>query len=282
VIDLRAEANFIENLTRKFGADQIYVVGEESLFEGLDLGNKEQICLLVDMIDGTDLLERRMSNWCSAIIVFDPQKPEILGAYVYLAEEGLLYFATKNEKRAYKAELELGEGTDEEGQQAIGPIIHPPTPLPVLKKDVTIENASVCIYGQKSSGVLRLLSLNDNKAFTSKLKELGMMEKAYREAKSAEEVRFRFYNLAGNPMMVRLLEGYFDVVAEPKGQHPHDMAAGAFIAAQGGATLLDENGDLLELSAIANALLRPADRNVSYILASNEILANEMANILKP
>src|SRR4051812_43115633 len=59
-IDHRAEANFIENLTLRFGGDQIRVIGEESLYEGLDLSNEQRICILVDMVDGTDLLERRM------------------------------------------------------------------------------------------------------------------------------------------------------------------------------------------------------------------------------
>ncbi|TDA25606.1 MAG: hypothetical protein DSO00_08510, partial [Archaeoglobi archaeon] len=59
--------------------------------------------------------------------------------------------------------------------------------------------------------------------------------------KTNEEIGFRIYNLAGNPVMVKLVDHRIkdargiDAVIEIKGQKPHDMAPGAYIALKGGA-----------------------------------------------
>lgn len=268
-IDHRAEADFIDALTTRFGKDDIFVIGEESLLEGLDLSGRRQICVLIDMIDGTDLLERKMSNWCSAVVVFSPQDRSIEGAYVALPDDQVLYFATRYQPGAYKVSLTRADESE-------------PEPLTELNTAITLLNASICIYGQKSSSMLHLLSLHENDKFTSWLRNLGSMEREYRTARSMQEVNFRFYNLAGNPMMVRLAEGYFDIVVEPAGQYPHDMAAGVFIAVKAGAVLTNETGEPLELTEIADALCRPADSRVKYILAANEQLGKEMAELLRP
>lgn len=266
-IDHRAEADFIDALTRRFGKENIFVVGEESLFEGLDLSNRSEVCVLIDMIDGTDLLERGISNWCSAVVVFQPQLRIIEGAYVGFPDSNYLYFATRTEEGAYRVPLTEGDAIPE-------PLVNP-------KPIDRLQDASICLYSQKSGALLRLLSLSSKRRLIAWLENLRAQERMYREQRSADEVGFRFYNLAGNPMLARVLEGYVDVVLEPSGQQPHDMVAGAFIATKGGAVLGTETGAPLSMDVIAEALLRPTDTEVKYILAANPGLLREMADLLQ-
>lgn len=84
---------------------------------------------------------------------------------------------------------------------------------------------------------------------------------------------FRFYNLAGNPMMARLAEGTVDVVLELDGQLPHDVVPGAYIAMKAGAVFGNIDGDkTFSEQELADFLLKPADQSIRYILAANKDL----------
>jgi hypothetical protein len=48
--------------------------------DSLDLSYETNVIALLDIIDGTDLLERSLSNWCSAMVFYYPPRKMILSA----------------------------------------------------------------------------------------------------------------------------------------------------------------------------------------------------------
>src|SRR5437870_5262863 len=82
--------------------------GDEPLTEDLDVTGRDQLVILLDMVDGTDLLERNLSNWCSAMVFYYPRekKPEdrIIAAFIGLPGEAV-YFARRDRKNAEKATM---------------------------------------------------------------------------------------------------------------------------------------------------------------------------------
>lgn len=181
VVDAQAELGFIDAVTTRFGGRIVRVVGEESLYEGVDLQNEERTCILIDMIDGTDLLKRGFSNWCSAIVVFEPRIREIKGAFVALPFD-YLYFATK--EGAFKKRL------SEVDMQS-------PDRLMVPNRVTDLRDASVCLYAQKSGNFRGLLALNEKNRFVSWLEENEARDRQLKETARGEN-EFRFYNLAGD------------------------------------------------------------------------------------
>lgn len=253
-VDLHAERTCQYRLFRKFGED-IAVFGEENLRnETLNLTNEQRLVALLDMVDGTDLLKRGLSNWCSAMIFFYPNQAKILAAFVGFPSSDV-YYAVENHG-VYKQPL---------GRK------QPPLPIKGPSSVSNLEDASICFYGQK---IKNLLPIVDNQSFINCLKD--MREK---EITTKVEAKLRFYNLAGNPMMVRLADGVIDGIFEMEGQYPHDVAPGAYIAQQAGGifkTLDDKPIDLLP------ALLRPADPEyrLRYILTSTPQLYQELRGCL--
>jgi hypothetical protein len=164
-VDKVAEDHCSRFLTTHFGNDHIRVLGEETLwkFKGLDLtthhlegygnnntqiveGAETRLTAIIDMIDGSDLVERNLGNWCSAMIFFKPGKsPKILFSLIH-HEDDTIY------------------GADESGTFALPPHARKGGPLLPLKgpqirrltrrstdKKLPQETAqiSVCFYGQK-------------------------------------------------------------------------------------------------------------------------------------
>jgi hypothetical protein len=79
--------------------------GDEALTEDLDFTGRDNLVILLDMIDGTDLFERQLSNWCSAVIIFHPgeEEPErrIIASFVALPGEAV-YFARRDDLEVFK------------------------------------------------------------------------------------------------------------------------------------------------------------------------------------
>lgn len=243
-IDRAAERACQDELHKRFGA-KIVVPGEESLRKGsFDLSEEHRVVALVDPVDGTDLLERGLSNWCSAMIFFYPPQRKILGAFVGIPSVGVYYAIPSN--GAYLQPLGA-KGS----QKLAGP-----------SKVTTLKNASICFYGQK---IKNFLSVASNPKFVRALRNLEIEKR----------VKFRLYNFGGNPMMVKLADGRVDAIVEVEGQHPHDVAPGAYIATQSGAAFTDLNGQPIDL---VQSLLRPADPNFTlrYILTSTKKLNQEI------
>jgi len=279
-VDLVAEQNTERALRDKLGLgpDELLFLGEEQLSirqEAKDLTKERKLVVLVDMVDGTDLLERGLSNWCSAMIFFDPRRArgeKILAAFVGIHEDGV-YYATQAKKEALKHRCHIKEGQFRDVPLSGG-----------LSKVRKIAEASICFYGQQ---VGNLAWVAEHKPFLDHLQKL---------ARDQRPLKTRIYNLAGNPMMVKMIEpdlanqadqrgplllGYtqIDAVFDACGQAPHDVIAGAYIAWRAGAVLSSLDGTLLDLE---QSLLHPADpeHRLYYTVASTEALSKELGRCL--
>jgi len=268
-VDLEAERTFIKTVTAKFGANRVMIIGEETLTNVICLTSENRRCLLVDMIDGTDLLQRNFGNWCSAIVVFDPRGPEILAAFVAVPavsgpHDGFLYYATK--EGAFKVPL-----------KAKGPL--QPIALRCSRPKKLFQDSSVCMYAQKNNNFESLVALQKKKKFVKWLKGNHLTNRNRHERKE-EELQFRFYDFAGNPMMVRMCDDTVDVVFDLNGQSPHDVVPGAYIALKAGAVMGTIDGSPLTEEHLAESLLRPGDSPLKYILAANQEMYLQLSQLL--
>jgi fructose-1,6-bisphosphatase/inositol monophosphatase family enzyme len=265
-------------LTQHFGDDEIRVLGEETLWKYRDLDLSRQRCLgyeendfeivdgpehritaVLDMVDGSDLVERDLGNWCSAMVIFRPNpKPIILCSLIQNADD-----------RIY--------GADSVGTFTISPNGDPAESLrgpevrrlakSVLDRDLPVETKqiAICFYGQKQKNLTTLPP-----GFLSWVSQSDARD------------RFRIYNLAGNPMMARLSNGEnIHAVFEHLGQYPHDATPGAYIGLRAGAHLVDLNGKAITEEHLAQSLLRPSGARFRYVLGSTEELALEIAGALR-
>ena len=243
----------------KLGQDRLFVIGEESLSirkeEGYDLTGEIRLIVLLDMIDGTDLLERGLSNWCSAMVFLDPQAntgQKILAALVGLPNDGV-YYARRDRDHVWKYRFHVHEGAPREIEFGEG--------LPALP----LTESSICFYGQQIGA---LASVIEGRQFLNELRPFSNL---------------RIYNLAGNPMMVRMVDGHhrIDAVFDAHGQQPHDFVAGTYIAAKSGATLI-HLADGTQPINLEECALHPSnpDFKKKYIIASHEALALELRRCL--
>ncbi len=287
-VDLIAEWSFRTLVAKDFdGEKNVVVLGEESIQTETDLSNETRICMLVDMIDGTDLLERGFSNWCSAIAVFRvrPQN-RIEGAFVVRRSErhysgAAVYYATSASPGAFMREISRDRG----GRLQMGEQIA--LSGPEKNKNKRLQDASVCTYVQRSNKILRLLELSEKhpQMYSRLVAWLRSMEQEDRKRRSSMErgLGFRFYSLAGNPMIARLAEGVVDVVFEADGQHPHDVVPGAYIALKAGADMIDlANGRAITEEDLAEKLIRPGapHSELRYVISAGSELRNEIIELL--
>jgi fructose-1,6-bisphosphatase/inositol monophosphatase family enzyme len=251
--------------------DELYYLGEEILgvtekAERIDLTNEHRLVVLVDMVDGTDLLERGLSNWCSAMVFFDPQAEagkKIVAAFVGIPQDGI-YYAVRGDQQAWKHRFHVRSGRKR--------LIALP---PITSSVVDLTNASICFYGQQI-GNLAWLGEADQEF-------LGYVW-TLKKQKSPLRLATRIYNIAGMPMMMNMLDcgnGHrrMDAVFDVCGQQPHDMVAGAFIAQAANAVLSNLDGDgPLDLE---RSLLQPANNKLWYILAATDGLSKELRQCLR-
>jgi len=210
-IDLSLELRVKTLLWTLFENELGMVVGEESLSDpDMDLRDYDKTVALLDVIDGTDLLVRDLSNWCSAIAFFQPNPPQILATFIADAL-GRIYFATKSEDGAYMLPP----------QRDIDPIVLQPS------STQRISDSFLCFYGQKQAN---MLSVTNKRSFLNQV--------------------HRIYNLGGNPMLAKVAEGTVDGVFELIGQLPHDVIPGLFIAKKAGAVARSLEGEELDLELI--------------------------------
>lgn len=248
VVDIVAERLAALELSRRLAKLEPVILGEESLRdEGLDLSNETHLVALLDMVDGTDLFERGLGNWCSAAAFFLPAERQILGAFVAVPE-GDIYFWTVNTPVPQKFNIKTRST-----QAVCGP-----------SRIRAISEASIAFYGQ------RIVNFSAC---------AGQLAHALNRKVIAEDPATRIYDLAGIPMMMKVVDrgGHkrIDAVLEMLGQNPHDVIPGAVIAQRAGATVLGLDGTPLDL---ASALLHPADRSqrLRYVLAATPELAAEL------
>lgn len=264
MVDVAAERAFKDTFinNKKKGLKSIEVHGEESLRnKDLNLEGRDGIFALADMVDGTDLLERGLANWCSAAIFFSPKGrrgQRILASFVALPS-GKVYYATAKDKGVrFKYLRSLDQERSAKGTSGVR----------------NLRKASVCFYGQKAKNFVALAKY----PFFHHLATGG---------KSLEE--FRLYTLAGIPMVVNLIDAKgetgrkIDAVFEVNGQKPHDVVPGAYLALKGGASVKNlATGRPMTLLDLEKTLLRPAadDSKIKYVIASTSSLSNELEQLL--
>lgn len=247
-IDLTVEDNTAHTLRHVFGKHGVHALGEESLrSSSIDLSGDNRLIVLLDMIDGTDLLARGLSNWCSAMVFF--KNGTILAAFIGILNEGI-YYATSDREGAYVKRENAIE------RRVCGP-----------NRSAKMAEASICFYGQKPTN---FLAVAEHDALRETLRRMARKESGP-----------RIYNLAGNPMMMRLIDGQrrIDAIFDIEGQMPHDVVPGAWIAQKAGAVLCDISGKRISLGA---SLLRPAheDSELRYVLAASKTLAKNLQKVL--
>lgn len=287
VVDYDAENNFREKFKEYRNAmfRGVKVRGEESIKEGTDFHDEEGLVALVDMVDGTDLLERNLSNWCSAAVFFEPDRgkkgePIIRAACVGLPS-GKIYYAHANIKEVRYEQF----------------LRHDHRYRPGKAKGISsirrLENCSICFYGQKPSSLIRV-------AETQLFTYLGQKEKTRVDKKKEKnasgsivvdkEKEIRVYTLSGIPMMMKLIDhqvkeaANIDVIFQLGGQYPHDAVPGLYIAKKGGAFILNlKTSEEMTDTELEQGLLRPGhpDEKMEYIVASSRELCEELAPLLK-
>jgi fructose-1,6-bisphosphatase/inositol monophosphatase family enzyme len=264
-VDVNAEDTFKRELHKyqngKFKHIKVY--GEESLRnKSLDLSSKKELAALVDAVDGTDLVERGLSNWCSAAVIFNPRNPEgkrLVAAFVGLPSTDV-YYATSESP---EASVRRGSAN---------------FPLAGLSKVKSIKQASICFYGQKAGNFLSVAQ----GAFSGNLKRLNDQVKD-----EGHKLDLRIYNLAGIPMMMKLSDHNVshargvDAVIELEGQKPHDFVPGAFIAKKAGAVIRHLDGSDISFEEMEVLLMRPASTEIKYVVASTRKLSDELLNLIK-
>ena len=261
LIDAFAEHAFASALKtfRKRRFSHIHVLGEERLkSKDVDLTDAPGLFALVDAIDGTDLVVRDLSNWCSAVVFFEPRaKPgkRILGAFVALPSRQI-YFST-----ADMSEVRVQASVRNKDRRRVRGTSG--------KRAVT--GASLCFYGQKLSNLMSTAE------YVERLSQhLGP---------SADTLRI--YNLAGIPLMMKLIDHSLtgargiDAVFDLKGQRAHDVVPGAYLALKAGAAVRRENGTDCTLRELEQLLLRPAanETRLRYFIAATSELADELCQI---
>ena len=265
-IDRMAEATarmtLFKLITKQFTyKNALKVWGEESINErpSLDLSTETHTIALLDMIDGTDLVNRGLGNWCSAMAFFYPPDKQILAAIVGLSNEEIYYArAGQSPRRALLRSKGFRHRT-----QGDDPEVGVPSKVPDL------EYASICFYGQKAKNLLSLFGpLLPGR---SKVDKYGLAD--FLLSIEAKKPPFRIYNLGGNPMMIKVAEGKIHAVFELLGQKPHDVVPGAFIAKMAGAVVKDLKGNDLPLEA---ALMRPNEGSLTYIVAASRDLYEQL------
>jgi fructose-1,6-bisphosphatase/inositol monophosphatase family enzyme len=261
-VDMTAEKDFMNLLN---DVKNIRVLGEETIGAGTDFTGEQRVCVLVDMVDGTDLLQRGFSNWCSAVVVFRPNNHRIEGSFVALAD-GTFYYATDTDGAFFAGK---------DGKQI---------KLNVSGKLKRLKEATICMNNQKSARLLKFMKLySRNTRFKKWLDDNAAGAKSYASSVNEPPQGFRFYNLAGNPMLARVARGDVDAVIELVGQKPHDLIPGAFIAMKAGAVFgLVKERRILSQEKLTDLLLTPALTTVSYIVASTEHLYYEIFDLLQP
>jgi fructose-1,6-bisphosphatase/inositol monophosphatase family enzyme len=263
-IDLEAQRQAERVLLRS--GIPVRVLGEETpMAADVDLGRETRPVVVMDMIDGTDLLTREMGNWCSAMVVVHPPGAEIVGAWIGLplGDRFKLYGAARSHAGAFVLTYEILPTRSglryvllEDPRRAVVPLRPRPHRPPGGRP---LDGASVCFYGQKRS---RLMHLRDETDFPW---DPGL----------AHSGKLRIYTLAGNPMLAKLAEGRVSAVFEAKGQRPYDCIPGLYLAEKAGAIVTRPNGRPLDL---ARALLDGAD--VRYLAACDRRLLRELGKLI--
>lgn len=260
-IDLCAERDTQRRLYTEFDRSNLKVIGEETIMrEGdTDISDLKRNVVVLDMIDGTDLLEKSLGNWCSAIVILDPTEPKIIGSFVALSD--CVYYTTENTNGVYKCSIE----NRFDPNNSVNIIVDETVSIDGVNQGISLRDASICTYGQKGSSLAGIFERCDCSDRIQWLRD--------------EARNLRFYDLAGNPMMAKVADRDLDLVFEVNGQQPHDVAPGAHIAIEAGASLINiETGEEVSSGELAALTSRPSER-LTYVLAASKSLGEEFCDV---
>ncbi|MBL8552192.1 MAG: hypothetical protein JNJ73_19545 [Hyphomonadaceae bacterium] len=253
LFDMLVESECRNHFRRAFD-EKLQVIGEESLARSPKWDAECEYGVLMDAVDGTDVLSMGLGLWCSAIAVVDLVNASILGTVVAIPS-GTIYYASQKEEWAWR-----DEGISLSGCSEVR----------------ALHDARIAFYGQKAKN---LRSVGRDERFLRFLETIG----------ESDQQRFRAFNFGGNNMLVQLsdrkkvhgkpiAEGV-DAVFELFGQRPHDFVPGAYIALKSGAFMCGLDGDPISIERLGQWLLMPNERQ-TYVIASTEELARDLlANI---
>ena len=148
------------------------------------------------MVDGTDLLERNLSNWCSAAVFFYPDRPpgkRIVAACVGVPS-GKIYYSHEDLNVVRFEQIDR-HSIDKSPKRGI---------VRGHSAVTNLENASICFYGQKPSS---LLDMAETDLFSYLAKREQARKEKRKEDDTADSVRVekdkenRIYTLSGIPMV---------------------------------------------------------------------------------
>ena len=226
--------------------------------------------VLVDALDGSDLAERGLANWCSAVVFFEVARSTAkIRAAVVGMPPNHVYFATDEDPA--RSCLPQCSGSRRSDLANFALEAEEVTGLPPER---ALSDASLYFYGQK---VARLVEVARRPLLA--------------EGRNIEFENLRIYNLGGIPMLVRMCDHQVkrargvDAVFELSGQRPYDVVPGLFFALKLGATVLDlarPEPSPIDISDLEEALLHPQGVQLRYLAAAHERLANELFPILGP
>jgi fructose-1,6-bisphosphatase/inositol monophosphatase family enzyme len=271
-VDLIADREFATQFRHYDGGRYASVIatGEERPGDTVSANGTFGTYVLVDALDGSDLAERGLANWCSAAAFFDVTGSSArIRAAVVGMPPNQVYFATDDDPRVrvYRNLPDL-EG------QILANLALKPDEVTGLPPERALSDASLYFYGQK---VARLLEVARRPLLT--------------KVSDEEFENLRIYNLGGIPMLVRMCDHQVkrargvDAVFELDGQRPYDVVPGLFFALKTGATVLDLSHPQprrIGIPDLEEALLHSKGVQLQYLAAANERLANELFPILRP
>jgi fructose-1,6-bisphosphatase/inositol monophosphatase family enzyme len=255
---------FVRTVDRK-RFKHINFYGEETLddaVEPIKLSGKQGTFVLVDALDGSDLYERNLGNWCSAATFFTPGNApgKRIRAAIAGTPDRAIFFSTDSSP----------------GVQVIRKPRSPVENAGGMSRVERIEKASICFYGQKVGQFIG----------AAKSPLWGLMRErdlAHRK-KKPDGIGLRIYNLGGIPMILRLIDkvvkkGHgIDAVVDFNGQKAHDIVPGAFFAMKAGAQIMGLDRSPITIQRLEELLLKPNTERLTYIISATKELGNEIAN----
>lgn len=238
----------------------IQIRGEESTLQRL----KDGLSALLDALDGSDLLKRKLGNWCSALTIFEAGTAKIITAVVGMPNKEIYFTKYSDPNAAYVRTPSTN------GKYTVAEVV-------MERREVALKDAAIAFYGQKPA---KLLSFTTAKPKVARW--LTRMSNEMNKTKNQQGCpKMRIYNLAGIPLMINVVEGYLDAVIEITGQRCHDVVPGFVVALRAGAILRDLANKNITEQEIAARLQDPSHK-FSYVLACNEKLASDLVELLQP
>ncbi len=268
--------------------DVVHVIRTEDVVASLNLDHRSRYCMLIDVLDGAHLYQKRLGNWCSALTVFDRITNAIYAAYIVHPSAEKIYYATYEQPHAYMMHVpglsqmetfpfrmnhqeDYIEKTRKEG----GWNRHF---LRIPTGSKALMNATVCLNAQRCSTLFDLL---DSSRFPAVIPWLTGMAFTDRDLRAnGAELGFRLYNMGGNPMLARLCDGGADVVLDLGGSLANDWVPGAYIALKAGAYVGSLKGQPITEPDLSLALGGVGHLKSTYIAAASEGLYRETLQLL--